>query len=205
MFKSLCNIRGANRCVVCLATTVACIGIAFGQTNASSGSDTITLTVFAYGQRGDPVTDLQPGDITVSDAGHLQQIESLERNVTHKRQPIIILFDLLNSRMEGRSMVRNEIVQSLSHVESGYNLYLYILTKHATLYLIRGLEDYEGPLRVENLPWIRVSAPSSTKLSIGSWNSVRSIWKIRTFDSRRHCKGLLVWHNMYRPCPGARA
>jgi hypothetical protein len=124
----------------------------FGGGSTPVAPDLITLNAVAYDRHGDPVADLRPDEVFLSDAGKPQQIVSLRLDQTHKHQPIVILFDLLNSRMTGRALVKNEILQSLRRVESSDNLYLYILTKRATLFAIRGLEDYEGPPIPENVP-----------------------------------------------------
>src|ERR1700761_5294899 len=93
-----------------------------------AASDLISLDLVAYDHGDNPVPDLCPEDIRLTDNGKPQKIDSFQLNQTRQRQPVVVFFDLLNSRMAGRDMVKREIVQSFRQIESGDNLYLYLLT-----------------------------------------------------------------------------
>jgi VWFA-related protein len=142
-----------------LCAMLACTCSGQGSSPADADSGVVTLDVLAYDRQGAPIGDLSPDDLRLFDSGHLEEIVSMRRNKTHQHQPVVILFDLLNSHMPGRALVKNEIVDSFRHTESSENLYVYLLTKHATLYPIHGIEDYEGPPTPENVPWIQLIGP----------------------------------------------
>jgi hypothetical protein len=141
---------------------IFCAYPAFGGGPTPVASDLITINAVAYDRHGDPVTDLRPEEVLLSDTGKPQQIVSLRLDQTHKHQPIVILFELLNSRMTGRALVKNEIVQSLRRVESNDNLYLYIFTKRATLSPYAGWKTMRARLSLRMFHGFRLSIPCST-------------------------------------------
>ncbi len=124
------------------------------------GGNLITLNVVALDGHDAPVTDLGIGDFSLSDRGVAQKITVFRRNQAPglKEEPplephqfsnrrgialphvTVILFDVLNAPLSEQGYVRNQLVKTLQHLESGEFLYLYLLTPGG-LVPVRGLPE----------------------------------------------------------------
>jgi VWFA-related protein len=137
-----------------------------------------TFSIAAVDQHGNPVDDLSNSDLRVFENGKPQQIVSFRHidTRTRLRTPLaaheysnrafgsvghatVILFDLLNERLDARGPAWNELVHSLDQLESADGLYLYLLTMNGRLFPVHGLPDPENPAPQETEPWTRHAKP----------------------------------------------
>src|SRR5271157_5532021 len=133
---------------------------------------TLTFNVVALDGKGGPVGGLQAADLRIYDDGkpmHAAFCRPVEtavrqsapfgpreysnRPVGGKAQSTLILFDLLNANLAERGMGWNEIGRSLQKVESSDHIYLYLLTKEATLYPIHAMPDAGSPVVADDSAW----------------------------------------------------
>lgn len=130
----------------------------------------LDMSVIALDNHDQPVNDLTVSDFEVTDGGKPQQIVFFRHRENGPRPPeklapneisnrgassipyaTVILFDLMNEGFASRGMAANEIVKSLSKLQTADYLYLYILTVEGRLYAVRGLPT--GEERAEPAPW----------------------------------------------------
>lgn len=101
----------------------------------------VTLNLAAVDSHGQPVQDLRAEDIQVIDNGKPQPIVWLRSLSAKTPEPraTFILIDLLNADLQSRGLAENEVVQALARVDSGANIYLYLLTPAATIFPVHGV------------------------------------------------------------------
>ena len=127
----------------------------------------VTLNVVAFDSHGLPVGDLTADDFQIQDQGKRQQIVFFRRNEppSHEgsrqadapgaqrysnrsgattQNATVVLLDLLNGNMSDRGSGWEGLSRALEHLESGDNLYVYLLTAEAKLYPVHGLPGSEA-------------------------------------------------------------
>jgi VWFA-related protein len=127
-----------------LALLFAVIGAALlvGKQIPESTPALVNLNVTAIDSHGRPVTDLQAADFQILDNGKLRPtvwLRSLSRQDSQPRATFILL-DLFNADLAARGLGANEVVHALENLESGDNVYLYVLTSTATIYPVHGVD-----------------------------------------------------------------
>ena len=162
---------------VALALTLVATPL-FADAAVTPEARLVDLRVVALDNNGQSVTDLTAGDFQVTDGGKPQKIALLRYNNTAAgRTPnlgpnevsnhgsgeiphaTVILFDLLNEGFETRGFASSQIVRTLSHLENGDYVYLYILTVDGRLFSVHGLPGTGGlPSGVDG-PWTRQIKP----------------------------------------------
>src|ERR1700734_1472410 len=120
------------------AFSLAVIGVALlaGKQTPDSTAPLVNLNVTAVDSHGQPVADLRAEDFRIFDNGTPRKVEQL-RPVPREGlapAPTFILIDLLNADFTARGLSENEVVHALEHLDSGDNVYLYLLTTAATIY-----------------------------------------------------------------------
>jgi VWFA-related protein len=146
-----------------LAVACAAGGRAYGQPAAADPSaKLVRLSVVALDGKGSPVGDLTAGDFEISDAGKPQKVatfrhsdvklsqaappgagEFSNRGAGNVAHATVVLFDLLNNTFGARGEASSYLAEGLKSVESGENLYFYLLTADAKLYPVRALPGAE--------------------------------------------------------------
>jgi len=101
----------------------------------------VTLNLSAVDSQGQPVQDLRAEDIQVIDNGKALPVVWLRSLSAKTPEPraTFILIDLLNNDFESRGLAENEVVQALAKVDSGANIYLYLLTPKGTISPVHGV------------------------------------------------------------------
>ncbi len=111
---------------------------------------------------GEPVTDLRPEEIQVSDEGKrhplvysrvlLHPAPLPERlgpreysNRSALQSSVLILLDLLNANVTERGSAWNETLNSLEKQEAPENIFLYLITPDANLYPVRAWQPPPAP------------------------------------------------------------
>jgi VWFA-related protein len=159
--------------LLCLAVS-ALLAAAAGAADARL----VRLNVIATDSHGQPVADLTSSDFQVADGGKAQEIaffrltpvkaqlvapagagEFSNRSGGAYPHATLILFDLLNSQMTDRGFSSAEIARDLQGMETGDNLYFYLMTKDAKLFPVRGLPDGPADLKAEATPWTKKVKP----------------------------------------------
>jgi VWFA-related protein len=102
---------------------------------------TIILNVAALDSHGQPVKDLRAEDVQVIDNGKPLPVVWLRSlpATTPEPRATFILIDLLNNDFKSRGLAENEVVEALTKVESGANVYLYLLTPKGTIFPVHGV------------------------------------------------------------------
>ncbi len=148
------------------------------QTQASSQPRLVDLRVIALDNDGQTVTGLSADDFQVTDAGKQQKIALLRYNNAAGRQmpalqlnevsnrgageiphAVVILLDLMNEGFESRGYAVNQLIKTLSTLESADYLYFYILTVDGKLYSVHGLPGTGGLPSGINGPWTQQIKP----------------------------------------------
>lgn len=133
----------------------------------------VIVDVLAFDTRGQAVGNLASGDFQVLDQGKPQHIVFFRSGEAESREfaslapleysnrypsalphPTVILFDLVNTDRSWQEQGRQALVRALEPLESGRNLYLYVLGNDGTLYPIHSLPvamEAEEP----ETPWTR--------------------------------------------------
>lgn len=120
----------------------------------------VKLNVVAVDAGGRIIADLKREDFQVFDGGKPQQIVSFRRNEVKPLRVLppkssevsnrsgaspshatVILFDLLNARMEDRGYAVSRLIPALQHVEASESLFLYVLTMNGTIYPVHAIPD----------------------------------------------------------------
>ena len=130
------------------ALSLAAAGVAFpaAKDNPEGDLAPVALNVTALGSHGQPVAGLRAEDFQILDNGKPRPIVwlrelsgSLSRN--NPARATFILIDLYNSDLEARGLTATEVVRALEHLDSGGNVYLYLLTPAATIVAVRGVDS----------------------------------------------------------------
>jgi VWFA-related protein len=151
---------------------VVWLSVARGVAQDAPASPLIKLNVVAVDARGQSVGDLKREEFEVFDNGKSQHIASFRRNDakplraipvakdevsnrsgTQLTRATVILFDLLNARMDDRAFAVNQMIPALHHVEDSGSVFLYILTMNGTLYPIHPLPGPEAVTERAAKPW----------------------------------------------------
>jgi VWFA-related protein len=103
------------------------------------------LVLIALDRQGQPITDLNPGELKLVDNGRAESISSLARLEQPSSSPLIILYDLLNTGIYARATVQQQIAQALQSLSPNMPAYLYLVNGGAELIPIRGIGAEAGP------------------------------------------------------------
>lgn len=123
-----------------------------------------TFRFVATGPKGEPVTDLKPEEVQITDNGKRQPLLFAHllgsgdgagpaalgprelSNHGHEElfSSTLLLLDLLNANIDERGAAWNETVQAVSALESAGNVYLYLLAPDATLYPVHAWNSREA-------------------------------------------------------------
>ena len=170
-----------------------------------------TLHLAVFDKSGQPVTDLAPGDLQVSDDGKPQQVLFLHLNdnkpiqaappaaheFSNQKRPrtggVVILFDLLNGTFTDRNFVASTILRSLEHLEDPANVFLYILTNKGELYPVHPLSK-ERAAGEEN--WI-----AQAKGLIE--NAIQNVYGLRPIDEQFEGNKEIMAYRALRELAGA--
>ena len=101
----------------------------------------VTLNLSAVDSAGRPIQDLRAEDIQVVDDGKplpVVWLRSLSAKTPEPRATFILI-DLYNNDFQSRGLAVSEVAQALAKVESGANIYLYLLTPAATIFPVHGV------------------------------------------------------------------
>jgi VWFA-related protein len=125
------------------AFSLVVIGVALlaGKQTPDSTAPLVNLNVTAVDSHGQPVADLRAEDFRIFDNGTPRKVEQLRPVPREGLAPAatFILIDLLNADFTARGLSENEVVHALEHLDSGDNVYLYLLTTAATIYPVHGV------------------------------------------------------------------
>jgi VWFA-related protein len=180
-----------------LALGVAGLAIAFAQLPPDSAVDSapklVDLNVVALDNKDRPVEDLSADDFQVTDNGKPQPILFFRHNDKRLVAPpetgprvftnrpagrpahaTAILLDLLNESFSAGGSAQEEVLKALSRVESGDELYLYILTRDGRLYPVRDIPAGEGDVPAGGPDWTAHARPIVEK-AIKETFSLRSV------------------------------
>jgi VWFA-related protein len=174
------------------ASAFGCYG--FGQPNLAfqSGQRLVTLNVAATDAKGDPVTDLQAGDMQVREDGKVQPIvffrfAGSKRTVAapapgqfiNRPAPpaMFILLDRWNERIITAASGWNDVDTALQHQESVDRVFIYILTSRGDLFPVHSLPVTAADLRA-------ASEPSPADLIAKLNDAVRKLNGLRNVDVR---------------------
>lgn len=155
----------------------------------------VKLSVVAMDAHGQPVGDLAAGEFQITDAGKAQKVavfrhsdsklqqaaplrpgEYSNRAAANVPHATLILFDLLNDSLGARGTAQNVLVHALQSLESGDNLFLYLLTQDAHLAAVRGLPGSEGePPDSGGVPWSKDSKALMDQ-------AVSKVYRLRPID-----------------------
>lgn len=133
----------------------------------------VNLNVVALDGHDQPVPDLTAADIQLTDAGKPQQIvffqhhaeqlaavqlgprEFSNRAAGRPSHATLILFDMLNDSFGASGAAQSELVHALERLESGEDLYLYLLTRTGRLFGVRPLPGGEEPAAAGPKEWTK--------------------------------------------------
>ena len=161
-----------------LAAT-ACAGTKQEMGGAPGLTRMVRLNVAAEGAHGKAVPALSESDLQVFDAGKAQKIVLFRSNATRQRKPdaplgpgevtnleagmpsqvTVILFDLLNTRLDAQGYVRGQLLEALKKVEGADAVYLYVLTLSGLLPIQPLPEPGEDAPPQAAVPWTRQAQP----------------------------------------------
>lgn len=158
---------------------ILAVSATFSATRAQNPNPSAlrTLRFVATGPKGEPITDLKPEEVQVSDSGkrepllfaHLLRAAAGEpatlgpREVSNRGSDelfssTLLLLDLLNANIDERGAAWNETVQSLGGLESAGNVYLFLMAPDASLYPVHAWNPGEAPAP-ESPPWTSKAGP----------------------------------------------
>jgi VWFA-related protein len=130
---------------------------------AEAPAKAVEFSLVALDSQGQPVGDLTAGDFEIADAGKKQKVaifrhgegklqqagplgpgEFSNRAAANVPHATLILLDLLNNTFGARGEISSYLVDALNTVESGDNLFLYVLTAEGKLFPVRPLAGAES-------------------------------------------------------------
>jgi VWFA-related protein len=137
-----------------------------------------SFRLVATGANGQPVVDLRPEEIQVSDDSkryplafvrllrtaplaslgsepRLGPREFSNRGAGVLSASTLILIDLLNANITERGATWNEVNQSLGGMESADNVFLFLLTPDANLFPVHAWQPPDAPKETSSEPWTR--------------------------------------------------
>jgi VWFA-related protein len=144
------------------ALSLSIIGAALltGQSNPESAS-LVNLNVTAVDNSGRPVADLRVEDFQILDNGKPRNIvwfRGMQRKRSQPTPATFILLDLFNADFAARGLSANEITRAVEKLESGDNVYLYLLTSKAKIFAIHSVVSTAQTAQ-EDGPWTRRVKP----------------------------------------------
>ncbi len=83
---------------------------------SQQNSQGIVLTVIATSRNGQPIADLTPGDLTLTDNGASEQIANLALQEETSATPLVVLFDLMDLTLSARDNIAQQLKRSLVDV-----------------------------------------------------------------------------------------
>ena len=139
----------------------------------------VRLNVAAQGSHGKAAPALEQGDVQVTDAGKAQNIVLFRSNATRQRKPdaplepgevtnldpgmpsqvTVILFDLLNTRLDAQGYMRGQLLEALKKAEGSDSVYLYVLTLSGLTPIQPLPEPGEDAPPQTGVPWTRQAQP----------------------------------------------
>ncbi len=147
---------------------------------AQSGPQSIApvnLNVTAIDSQGRLVPNLQAGDFQVLDNGKPRPIVWV-RELPRKGPPAtFILLDLLNADFAARGLSATEITRAVERLESGDNVYLYLLTAAEKIFAIHSVRQAGAQATAEDGPWTRRVKPMLDQ-------ALRQVNGLKTQDDR---------------------
>jgi VWFA-related protein len=137
-----------------------------GQSSSNS-APLVNLNVTAVDSRGQPVADLRPEDFQIQDNGKPRGIvwfralpgkrSQTDRTATAAPATFILL-DLFNADFAARGLSANEVTRAVEKLESGDNVYLYLLTSSAKIFAVHSVVP-SAQTAIEDGPWTRRVKP----------------------------------------------
>ena len=131
----------------------------------------LTFNLVAFDSKGEPFPSLRDTDLDIRDDGKSMQAVFCHPVVSAKRpseagpneftnrrngaapESTLILLDLLNANLDERGAGWYELVNTIRKLESGRNVYLYLLTKEAKFYPIHALPGVQSPRLTDDEDW----------------------------------------------------
>jgi VWFA-related protein len=111
----------------------------------------VELKVVATDHSGNPVTDLQPSDLRLTDDGSHEPITSLRLIQSAAPPTVIVLLDLMDLNFQQRGAASNQVRQSLSGLPASTPLHLYLLTESGGIYPVKDVgRDLDEALQKVN-------------------------------------------------------
>jgi VWFA-related protein len=157
----------------CLLLLAATLATAWEYPQEDPPRPVLAFNVVVHDAKGEPLRDLKAGDLRIYDDGKLMHAVSCrpletaqaataslaEREYSNrptgvKLHSTLVLLDLLNANLAERGLGWNEIVHTLGKLESGEQLYVYLLTKEGEVFPIHPMPAAESPLLPDNGAWI---------------------------------------------------
>src|SRR5580698_3829976 len=144
------------------AFSLGIIGAALltGQSNPDN-APLVNLNVTAVDSTGRPAADLRAEDFQILDNGKQRKIawfRSMQHNRPQPTPATFILLDLYNADFAARGLSANEITRAVEKLESGDNVYLYLLTSRAKIFAIHSVVSAAQTAQ-EDGPWTRRVKP----------------------------------------------
>jgi len=134
---------------------LACVHGAFAQVPAKF----VTWDVVALDAHGEPVLDLQPSQIHLTDNRHPQSLVFWHSDQRHPDAPSVTVVVLDISYAPVKGVRWNEAVRTLRQLESSTYLYLYVKTARNFLLPIHELSAIDAESPPANSPWIEKTVP----------------------------------------------
>ncbi len=126
---------------------------------AQTSAPLLRLYATVFDTSGQAITDLSAKDFHIVDNGNAETPVFLRKPADHKNgrtgNTITILFDLMNQDPEDRLETWHRLDKSLPQLESGENVYFYMLNLEGELVPIHGM----GPRSAEDSAWPHGVAP----------------------------------------------
>ncbi len=85
----------------------------------------VHLTLVATDRAGNPVTDLRPGDLLLTDKGMSMPVTSLDLVQVDSTRDLVVLLDLMNLTLTQRGFMINRLNESLVDVKPPPRIYLF--------------------------------------------------------------------------------
>jgi VWFA-related protein len=160
-------------CLLLLAATLAAASDHPQEDARDAQRPVLAFNVVAFNANGEPLRGLQAGDLRIYDDGKLMHAtfcrpletaqppgaplsarEYSNRPTGVKLHSTLVLLDLLNANLAERGLGWNEIIHALGKLESGEQLYLYLLTKEGAVLPIHAMPTAESPVLPDDGAWI---------------------------------------------------
>jgi VWFA-related protein len=176
-----------------LLSLLICVSLASAQKNAKKDAPQrlIELSVAATTASGEPATDLQPGDIQLSEDGKPRPLVFFRFDGAGRKMaapaegefvnragptPTVLLLDRWNDRALTTAMAWNDISKALEHMESVERVYVYFLTPKDELFPVNAVPPPGADLRMPIQP-----APGELRARLDE--AVRKLSGVRNVDA----------------------